>query len=211
MFHVQVLSFHGILSSWSSPSLTPPFTCRTTQWPTYCREVWWMGQHQDHWGLGQELCWHLSLALCHIPASCAALVAQLVEYLYRTQLEHCVPTASLFYPSILCLLLPSSSFSSSYPSSSSFSSSYPSSSSIHPTPPPPPFSPPPTLRPDQMTIPVWDYVFYGGDLPQTDIPTDALRYVQHGSSFVQNTLTCVIIDGWVCVRACCNLLSVAHR
>ena len=26
-----------------------------------------------------------------------------------------------------------------------------------------------------MTIPVWDYVFYGGDLPQTDIPADSLR------------------------------------
>ena len=29
--------------------------------------------------------------------------------------------------------------------------------------------------PEQMTVPVWDYVFYGGDLPQTDISPDALR------------------------------------
>ena len=32
-------------------------------------------------------------------------------------------------------------------------------------------------RPDQMTVPVWDYVFHGGDLPQTDIPADALRFM----------------------------------
>ena len=32
-------------------------------------------------------------------------------------------------------------------------------------------------RPDQMTVPVWDYIFYGGNLPQTDISPDALRFL----------------------------------
>ena len=31
-------------------------------------------------------------------------------------------------------------------------------------------------RPEQMTKEVWDYVFYGGDLPQSsDIPSEALK------------------------------------
>lgn len=58
------------------------------------------------------------------------------------------------------------------------------------------------IRPDQMTIPVWEYVFYGGDLPNTDIPTDALRKLRReftywypvdlrvsGKDLIQNHLT----------------------
>lgn len=29
--------------------------------------------------------------------------------------------------------------------------------------------------PEHMTVPVWDYVFLGGDIPKTDVPPEALR------------------------------------
>ena len=31
-------------------------------------------------------------------------------------------------------------------------------------------------RPEQLTREVWDYIFYGGELPKTDIPVESLRY-----------------------------------
>ncbi|CAI8050222.1 Leucine--tRNA ligase, cytoplasmic [Geodia barretti] len=35
------------------------------------------------------------------------------------------------------------------------------------------------IRPEQMTVAVWDYVFFGGDLPTTDIPPESLRFEIH--------------------------------
>ena len=33
-----------------------------------------------------------------------------------------------------------------------------------------------TYRPEQLTNEVWDYIFFGTELPATDIPADSLRY-----------------------------------
>ena len=34
----------------------------------------------------------------------------------------------------------------------------------------------PLSSPEQMTVAVWEYVFFGGDLPTTDIPPESLRF-----------------------------------
>ncbi|KAL5460341.1 hypothetical protein EMCRGX_G033786 [Ephydatia muelleri] len=35
------------------------------------------------------------------------------------------------------------------------------------------------IRPEQMTREVWDFVFFGGEVPKTDIPVSALRQLRH--------------------------------
>ncbi|CAI8050221.1 Leucine--tRNA ligase, cytoplasmic, partial [Geodia barretti] len=58
------------------------------------------------------------------------------------------------------------------------------------------------IRPEQMTVAVWDYVFFGGDLPTTDIPPESLRKLRRefcywypvdlrvsGKDLIQNHLT----------------------
>jgi leucyl-tRNA synthetase len=39
------------------------------------------------------------------------------------------------------------------------------------------------IRPEQMTVAVWDYVFFGGDLPTTDIPPESLRKLRREFSY----------------------------
>ena len=34
-----------------------------------------------------------------------------------------------------------------------------------------------------MTLAVWDYVFLGGDLPNTDIPIESLKFVKIISTY----------------------------